>query len=45
MLAMGHYLILIPVVGFVLAAGTGVFVRNRRAREDKNVRDGFTITD
>ena len=39
-----HGLILVPVAGFVLAAGAGVLIRSRRAREDKRVRDGFTIT-
>ena len=41
--AVTHALIFIPAVGFVLAAGAGVFIRARRAREDKRVRDGFTI--
>ena len=39
-----HSLIFVPIAGFVLAAGAGVLVRARRAREDKNIRDGFTIT-
>ena len=41
---LGHSLILIPIFGFVLAAGTGFLVRARRSREDKNVRDDFSIT-
>jgi hypothetical protein len=39
-----HDLIILPMMGFVLAAGVGVLIRARRAREDKRVRDGFTIT-
>jgi len=40
---MSHALIFIPAVGFVLAAGAGVLIRSRRAREDKGIRDGFTL--
>ncbi len=32
---MGHMLFVVPVVGFVVAAGTGIFVRARRTREDR----------
>jgi len=41
---MAHYLILLPITGFMIAAGTGVLIRARRAREDKRVRDAFSIT-
>jgi len=37
-------LVILPIFGFVLAAGAGVFIRARRARDDKRVRDGFSIT-
>jgi hypothetical protein len=40
---MVHTLILVPVAGFALAAGVGVFVRARRARQDKNGREAFRI--
>jgi LPXTG-motif cell wall-anchored protein len=36
-------LIILPVLGFVLAAGAGVLIRSRRAREDKRVRDGLQL--
>jgi hypothetical protein len=39
-----HSLILIPIAGFALAAGAGVLIRARRAREDKHGREMFTIT-
>jgi hypothetical protein len=39
-----HSVIFVPVAGFVLAAGTGMLIRARRARADKDVRDGFSIT-
>jgi hypothetical protein len=39
-----HALIFVPVAGFLLAAGAGVLIRARRARQDERVRDGFTIT-
>jgi hypothetical protein len=39
-----HALIFVPAVGFVLAAGAGVLIRARRARQDERVRDEFTIT-
>jgi hypothetical protein len=35
--------IVIPAACFVVAAATGVLIRARRAREDKRVRDGFSI--
>jgi hypothetical protein len=35
--------IFVPLAGFMLAAGAGVLIRARRAREDKRIRDGFTI--
>ena len=38
-----HDLVILPIVGFVLAAGAGIFIRARRARDDRRVRDGFTI--
>jgi len=38
-----HTLIFVPVAGLVLAASAGVLIRARRAREDKRIRDGFTI--
>jgi hypothetical protein len=34
-----HNLIIIPAAAFVFAAGTGVAIRARRAREDKRCRD------
>jgi hypothetical protein len=40
---MVHSLILVPVAGFALAAGVGVFIRARRARQDKDGRESFTI--
>jgi hypothetical protein len=40
---MAHAFIFVPAAGFVLAAGAGVFIRSRRAREDKRIRDGFTL--
>jgi hypothetical protein len=42
---MRNGLILIPAMGFVIAAATGVVIRARRAREDKRMRDGFTLLD
>lgn len=36
-----HTLILLPAVGFVIVATTGVLVRTRREREDKRMREGF----
>jgi LPXTG-motif cell wall-anchored protein len=41
--SMAQSLILLPIAGFALAAGIGVMVRSRRAREDKNGREAFTI--
>ena len=40
---MAHLLIAVPALGFVIAAGTGILVRARRAREDKHARDIFSI--
>jgi hypothetical protein len=40
----GHGLIILPVIGFVFAAGAGVLLRARRAREEKRLWDKFTIT-
>jgi len=34
----------LPVIGFVFAAGAGVFIRARQAREDEGFRDRSRIT-
>jgi hypothetical protein len=34
-------LILLPSVGFVIAAATGALIRTRRKREDRLRREGF----
>ena len=34
-----HSLVIIPAVAFVIAAGSGIAIRARRAREDKRYRD------
>jgi len=34
-------LILLPSVGFVIAAATGVLIRTRRKRQDRLRREGF----
>jgi hypothetical protein len=39
-----HGLSILPLVGFVIAASAGIFIRARRARADKRVRDDFMIT-
>ena len=36
-------LIILPIIGFLLAAGAGVLIRSRRAREDKRVRDRLRL--
>jgi hypothetical protein len=36
-------LILLPFAGFMVAAATGMFIRNRRERYDKRARDQFKI--
>ncbi len=36
-----NLLILVPAIGFVVAAGAGIVVRSRRARQ--NSRDTFSI--
>lgn len=40
---LAHSLIFLPAAGFLVAAASGVFIRARREREDKRVRDGFKI--
>jgi hypothetical protein len=40
---MGHLLIVVPAIGFVFAAGAGILVRTRRARQDENSRGAFSI--
>ena len=40
-----HSVNFLPVAGFVLAVGTGILIRLRRARADQNVRDDFSIVD
>jgi phosphate/sulfate permease len=37
-------LIFAPIVGLVLAAATGMFIRTRRERDDKQARDVFKIS-
>ncbi len=37
--SMLHNLIIFPVAAFVIAAGTGIVIRARRARDDKRFRD------
>jgi hypothetical protein len=32
-------LLIVPALAFVFAAGTGIMIRKRRAREDKRYRD------
>jgi hypothetical protein len=34
-----HSLVVIPAAAFVIAAGTGIAIRARRARDDKRYRD------
>jgi len=34
-----HSLVVIPAAAFVVAAGTGIAIRARRARDDKRYRD------
>ena len=41
---LAHTLIFLPAAGFLIAATTGVLIRNRREREDKRTREGFKIT-
>ena len=38
-----HVSIILPVIGFVFAAGVGVLMRAREAREDKQLRDKLSI--
>jgi LPXTG-motif cell wall-anchored protein len=40
---LAHSLIFLPAAGFVLAAAAGVFIRNRRERDDQRVRAEFKI--
>lgn len=40
---MGHLFIVVPAIGFVVAAGAGILVRARRARQDEHSRDVFSI--
>jgi hypothetical protein len=42
---MGHMLIVVPAIGFVVAAGAGIIVRARRARQEEHSRGVFSITD
>jgi LPXTG-motif cell wall-anchored protein len=42
---LAHSLILLPAAGFVLAAATGILIRNRRERDDRRVRSQFRISD
>lgn len=37
--SMVHSLVIFPAMAFVIAAGTGIAIRARRAREDKRYRD------
>lgn len=37
--SMIHSMVIFPAVAFVIAAGTGIAIRARRAREDKRYRD------
>ncbi len=34
-----HNLIILPALAFVFAAGTGIMIRKRSAREDKRYRE------
>lgn len=40
---MGHLLIVVPAIGFVVAAGAGILVRARRANQDEHSRNVFSI--
>jgi len=40
-----HIGMFLPVAGFVLAAATGVLIRNRRERDDRQARSQFRIND
>ena len=40
---LAHGVVLLPAVGFLLAAATGVLIRARRERDDKRARDDFRI--
>jgi hypothetical protein len=42
---LAHTLILLPAAGFLIAATTGVLIRNHREREDRRTREGFKITE
>jgi hypothetical protein len=39
-----HSLILLPAVGLVIAAASGILIRTHREREDKRAREDFKIT-
>jgi phosphate/sulfate permease len=39
----GYSLIILPVIGFVFAAGAGVLIRARQAHEDECFRDKSRI--
>lgn len=39
---LAHTLIVLSAAGFVIAAATGILIRTRRKREDKQRRKGFT---
>ncbi len=41
---MSGALILLPVVGFVLAATTGLIIRARQERSEQRARDEFKIS-
>ena len=40
---MSQAFIFVPIIGFALAAGVGVFVRAHRARADKYLRESLSI--
>jgi hypothetical protein len=41
---LAHSLMLLPAVGLVIAAASGILIRTHREREDKRTREGFKIT-
>jgi hypothetical protein len=42
---LSNVLILIPAAGFVVAAGTGLYIRARQARQERLFRDRSTLVE